>query len=81
VRRAVAVAGGRVGRLVAVRRRVDLRVGLRQRRVALRGLGDAAVELVAQLVGVVFGVVSPVAAVTPATPARPTIFQGTFMGA
>ena len=24
---------------------------------------------------------TPVAAVTPATPARPTIFQGTFMGA
>ena len=60
VRRAVAVGGCRLGRLVAVGRRVDLRVRLRQRLVALRGR-DAAVELVAQLVGVVFGVVAAVA--------------------
>ena len=62
VRRAVAVAvAGGLRRLVAVRRRVDLRVRLGQRLVALRGLRDAAVELVAQLVGVVFGVVAAVA--------------------
>ena len=72
-----------------VRRRRLVGGRLRRRvRLAVGGIGDAAVEPVAQLVGVVSvwsrrlrATTTPVAAVTPATPARPTIFQGTFMGA
>ena len=88
VRRAVAVAGGRLRRLVAVRRRVDLRVRLGQRLVALRASATRLWSLSRSSSGSysvwsrrLRATTTPVAAVTPATPARPTIFQGTFMGA
>ena len=90
VRRAVAVAGGRLGRLVAVRRRVDLRCRPRaERLVALRRRSATRLWSLSRSSSGSYSVWSrrlratttPVAAVTPATPARPTIFQGTFMGA